>query len=105
MIRQLRKIFPFLKDVVEKDDSAEINGYNARATRPEGQSLQPKTRAVYLPLIDLHAANYDTTLISMLQVKRLTVKTGQTFTLFTVDQQLYRIGPYRSCFHQTLLFN
>ena len=28
----------------------------------------------------------------MFQVKRLTEKTGQTFTLFTVDQQLYRIA-------------
>ena len=81
-----------MKDVVEKDDSPEFNGYNTRATRSEGQSLQPKTRAVYLPLIDMPPANYDTMLSSMLQVKRLTEKTRQTLTLFAVDQQLYRMA-------------
>ena len=33
---EAEKAFPFLKDVVEKDDSTEFNGYNTRATRSEG---------------------------------------------------------------------
>ena len=90
--RAAEKDFSFLTDIVEKDDTPEFNGYNTRKTRSEGQSLQPKTRAVYLPLIDLPPAKYDTVLTSMLQVKRLTEQTGQTFTLFTLDQQLYRIA-------------
>ena len=35
-------------------------------------------------------AEYDTTLTSMLHIKRLSESTGQQFTLFTLDQQLYR---------------
>ena len=45
-----------------------------------------------LLLIDLPPAKYDTMLTSVLQVERLTEPTGQTFTLFTLDQQLYRIA-------------
>ena len=63
--RAAEKEFFFLKDVVEKDDSPEFNGYNTRATRSEGQLLQPKTKVVYLPLINLPPANYETMLISM----------------------------------------
>ena len=73
--RAAEKDFSFLTDIVEKDDTPEFNG----------QSLQPKTRAVYLPLIELPPAKYNTMLTSMLQVERLTKQTGQTFTLFTLD--------------------
>lgn len=90
--RAAEKDYPFLRDVVEKADSPEYNGYNTEATRSEGQSLQPITRAVYLPLIDLPPAKHDIMLTSMLKVKWLTEKTGQTFTLFTLDQQLYKIA-------------
>ena len=52
--------------------------------------LHIKTRAIYLPLIDTPPAEYDTTLTSMLHIKRLSESTGLQFTLFTLDQQLYR---------------
>ena len=35
-------------------------------------------------------AEYDTVLTSMLQVKRLSEAAGQPFTIFTLDQQLYK---------------
>ena len=35
-------------------------------------------------------AEYDTILTSMLHIKRLSESTGKQFTLFTLDQQLYR---------------
>ena len=82
--------FAFFNDI-GKDGVPEFNGYNTEKTRLEGQSLQPKTRAVYLPLIDLPPTEYDTMLTSMLKVKQLTEQTGQSFTVFTVDQQLHRI--------------
>ena len=68
----------------------EYNGFNTKKTREEGQGFQPKTKAVYLPLIDMPPAEYDTVLTSMLQMKRLTETTGQPFTILTLDQQLYR---------------
>ena len=72
------------------DGTPEYNGYNTMQAREEGPSLKPKTRAIYLPLIDMPPAEYDTILTSMLHIKRLSESTGQQFTLFTLDQQLYR---------------
>lgn len=73
-----------------QDGGPEFNGYNTKRAREEGQSLKPKTKAIYLPLIDMPPAEYDTVLTSMLQIKKLSELTGQPFTLFTLDQQLYR---------------
>ena len=53
-------------------------------------SLQSRTDAIYLPLIDMPPAEYDIILTSMLQVKQLSEAAGQQFTVFTLDQQLYR---------------
>ena len=50
----------FLKDVYH--GGPEYNGYNTKRTREEGQALQPKTKAIYLPLIDMPPAEYDTVL-------------------------------------------
>ncbi len=61
-----------------------------KKAREEGVSLQQKTKAIYLPLIDMPPAEYDTVLTSMLQVKRLSELAGQPFTVLTFDQQLYR---------------
>ena len=58
--------------------------------REEGQSLKPKIRAIYLPMIDMPPAEYYTILTSTLHVKRMSESTGQQFMLFTLDQQLYR---------------
>ena len=72
------------------DGAPEYNGYNTMKAREEGQLLKPKTKAIYLPLIDMPPAEYDTILTSMLHVKKLSESTGQSYTLFTLDQQLYK---------------
>ena len=86
--RANEKDLEFLKSV--HAGSPEYNGYNTKKAREEGVSLQVKTNASYLPLIDMPPAEYDTILTSMLQVKRLSEAAGQPFTVFTLDQQLYR---------------
>ena len=88
MSRARERDLEFLKDVYH--GGPEYNGYNTKRTKEEGQALQPKTKAIYLLLIDMPPAEYDTILTSMLQIKRLSEATGQPFTLFTLDQQLYR---------------
>lgn len=85
--RARERDFEFFQDV--SNGSPEYNGYNTKRTREEGQSLQPKTKAIYLPLIDLPPAEYDTMLTSMLKIKELSENSGQTFTIFTLDQQLH----------------
>lgn len=42
----------FLKDVINNEACPEYNGYNTMVTRQKGVSMQPKTKAVYLPLIN-----------------------------------------------------
>ena len=66
--------------------SPEYNGFNTRKGREEGVSLQLKTETIYLPLIDMPPAEYDTILTLMLQAKRLSEAAGQQFTVFTLDQ-------------------
>jgi len=42
-----------------------------KKTSKEGQSLKPRTKEIYLLLIDMPPAEYDTMLTSMLKIKRL----------------------------------
>ena len=58
----------------------------------KGRSFEPKTKAVYLPLIDMPPAHPDTIMTAMSKAQRMTQEIGQTFTLFTADQQLYRVA-------------
>ena len=67
--RAKEKDLEFLKSI--HTGSPEYNGYNTKQAREEGVSLQLKTNAIYLPLIDMPPAEYDTILTSMLQIKRL----------------------------------
>ena len=69
LARDRERDLKFLKDVTY--GGPEYNGYNTKRTRNEGQALKPRTKAIYLPLIDMPPAEYDTMLTSMLQIKRL----------------------------------
>ena len=52
----------------------------------------PRRKVVYLPLIDMKPSDPDTMLTAMMRVKELTAQTGQTFSILTCDQQLYRVA-------------
>ena len=84
--------FEFFLDMAMKKDCPEHNGYCTRLTREQGQSRRPKTQTTYLPLLDMKPADFSTMLTSMKQAKVLSSKNGQSFTVYTSDQQLYRIG-------------
>ena len=88
--RAREKDFEFLKSVHANQGCPEYNGFNTMKAREEGLLLHKKTKTIYLPLIDMPPAEYDTILTSMLQVKRLSEASGQPFTVLTFDQQLYR---------------
>lgn len=60
--------------------------------REQGHNLQPNTKVVYLPLIDEAPADPATIMTSMLKAKALTEHSGQTYVVFTADQQLYRVA-------------
>ena len=83
----------FLLDITQEESSCpEYNGYNTQITREEGVAMKPKTQAVYLPLIDMPPSDPDTILTALHEAKRLTKERGQKNTIFTSDQQLYKVA-------------
>ena len=83
--------FLFLKLIHQDSNTPEFNGFNTSISRKQGQSVKPGTKAIYTPLIDMVPADPDTMMTAMVEAKRLTEETGQSFTIFTADQQLYRV--------------
>ena len=65
--------------------------------REQEQSVQPATKAMYTPLIDMETADPDTMLTAMEEGQHscMANKCGQLVTIFTNDQQLYN----SSCEH------
>ena len=83
----------FLLDITQEESSCpEYNGYNTQITREKGVAMEPKTQAVYLPLIDMPPSNPDTVLTALHRGKRLTKERGQKNTIFTSDQQLCKVA-------------
>ena len=82
--------------VLAKEDCPECHGYNTKLCREQGHLPQPKTKAIYLPLIDMKPSDPDTMLTAMVRVQELTSQTGHTFSLLTCDQQLYRVAVHIS---------
>ena len=84
--------FQFYVDVSVSKDCPEYNGYCTRLTREQGQTLRPKTQTIYLPLLDMIPANPTTIQTSIKHAKVLSTRHGQSFCVYTCDQQLYRIA-------------
>ena len=83
--------FSFIQDINSKTDIPEFNGYNTAKMREAGKGVQPKTKAVYLLLIDMVPPDPDTILTAMAEAQKLTTSCGQLYTVFTSDQQLYKV--------------
>ena len=84
--------FEFLKDVISSKNIPEFNGYNTKLYRLSGLSVSPRNKAVYMPLLDIPLADRSTMMTSLIEANRLTSEAGQEFTIFTCDQQLYRVS-------------
>ena len=69
----------------------EYNGYNTQIARKSGQSLHPATHVTYFPLINMNPAEPNTILTTMHLVKSASESAGQENTVFTNDQQLFKI--------------
>ncbi len=70
------------KILPKSDNCPELHGYNTKLSREQGHLPQPKTKVLYLPLIDMKPSDPDMMLIAMMRVKELTAQTGQTFSLY-----------------------
>ena len=78
--------FSFIKNCHASELSPDFKGYNCKQLRESGCSLKPR------PLIDKTPSDPSTILTVMHEAKRITVQAGQEFTVFTLDQQLYKVA-------------
>ena len=65
--------------MIVSNNSPEFNGYNTRLCHEQGRSPEPKTKAIYLPLIDMPPAHPDTIMTAMSKAQQLTEKNWATF--------------------------
>ena len=84
--------FAFLQDIIKHDKCPEFNGYNTQLCRDQGHCLRPKTKIVYMPMIDLPPADPSTMLTALVNAQKISLDVGQRYVVFTCDQQLYRIA-------------
>ena len=68
------------------------NGFNAQGTYDSARSLKPKSKVVFTPHLDWTPSDLSIMVTKMAEAARITHKTGQSITVFTVDQQLYRVA-------------
>jgi len=78
--------------VTSEDNTSEFSGFNTALSLEQGHGIKPATKAVYHPLIDMNPADQDTMLTAMVEAQKLTNACGQAVTVFTNDQQLYRVA-------------
>ena len=83
--------FQFMKDILTNPDTPDYGGYNTKQARKSGQIVKPKSRIIYKPLINKTPSDHSTILSAMCDVESESLEAGQEVTIFTCDQQLYRI--------------
>ena len=81
--------FEFFKSTDTNPKTPEYPGY---ITRELGALKGKKTMTVYTPLIDLTPSDPTIIMTVMIEAKRITNTTGQKHTIFTCDQQLYKLS-------------
>ena len=83
--------FVFLKQASGDEMIPEYSGFNVKRAREAGKLQEPKTKLMYTPFLDMLPSEPDTMKTAMLEARRLTLLTGQEWTIFTTDQQLYKV--------------
>jgi hypothetical protein len=83
--------FEFLKSVVDDHSLPEFGGCNAQMSREQGHSIKPASAVFYTTLVDMVHSDPTTMMTAIVEALTLTIQTGQVFTVFTADQQLYRV--------------
>ena len=82
----------FIVNCHSSELSPDFNGYNCKKLRETGFSTNPKTKVTFLPLLDQKPSDHSTVLTVMKEAERITGQAGQKFTVFTLDQQLYKVA-------------
>ena len=88
------KDMTFLNAVIHIKQCSEFGGFNTKLSRDSIHHLPPKTEVVYVPLSHMSPTEYDKMMTAMYEAQRLTELTGQEWTVFTNDQQLYKLSVH-----------
>ena len=83
--------FLFLKSCVISRITPDFSGYNTRGTRETGQSVKSKSKVYYRPMINKTPTDPSTMLTAMCDLEKILKDPGQSFSMLTCDQQLYRV--------------
>ena len=70
----------------------EYKGFNTKMCRDQRHYTKPKTKVVYLPLMNNSPSDPKTMMCSIMKAKRITSEAGQEYVVYTADQQLYRVA-------------
>ena len=80
-----------MRQVTCEDPSPEYSGFNTKCAGESGQQPGHKTGIVYTPFSDMIPAEPDTMKTAMVEA-HLTLLTGQEWTIFKNDKQLYQVA-------------
>ena len=84
--------FEFIKSSLIYDKVTEYNSFSTQRSRDSGQSLKPKSKVVFIPLLDPTPSSPSTMLTKMAEAAIIFREAGQFVTVFTADKQLYRVA-------------
>ena len=75
-------------DGINREVCPEFNGYNTAIRQNQEHPLEPNTRVVYQPLIDMKPSDLNTMITVVVRAQQLTCNNWQIY----LDQQLYRVA-------------
>ena len=75
----------------EKDGAPEWSGWNTCQGRFQGHTPSPKNHIIYHPLIMAKLSESSTVYTSIVKAETITKAPGQEYTVFTGDQQLFKV--------------
>ena len=85
------KYMMFLQAAHSSPNVPDYHGFNTMHSRESGEGIKRGIKLLYTPLIDRIPSNPTTMLTAMIESQQLTNESGQQITIFTADQQLYRV--------------
>ena len=69
----------------------EYGGFMAKVFQEKSHTIQPGNIIVYQPLINMNPSDHTTVKTAMLKGKWLSNASGQSFTVITADQAMYKL--------------
>ena len=89
--RRAAEDFLFPKSSVISRITPDFSGYNTRRTRDTGVNVKSKSKVYYRSMINKTPTDPSTMLTAMSDLKKISKDAGQSFSMLTCDQQLYRV--------------